>query len=81
MGVDFLKAPACHLLFQASGHSYSPFSTCGRRGVGDEGQKKKDVRAPQTLLAKVSRLTSRAPDGAPLSYPTFTPCICNVPLL
>jgi len=33
-GVDFWQAPACYRLFQASGRPNSPFSPCGRRGLG-----------------------------------------------
>ena len=30
----FWQAPACHLPFQSSGRQVSPFSPCGRRGLG-----------------------------------------------
>jgi hypothetical protein len=41
-GQVFGEAPACHLPFQASGRPNAPFSPCGRRERGDEGQKARE---------------------------------------
>ena len=50
----------CHLPFQASGRSNSPFSHKGRRGQGDEGQKARECSKPR-IAPKNAALGSSSP--------------------
>jgi len=49
-GWIFWLAPAYHLPFQASERSNSPFSPCGRRRLGDEGQTRTEMGRDTTSL-------------------------------